>query len=50
MLSKIISINLTEKNEATNGNYALGNEQFKEEIEKMLGRRVTQEIAGRPKN
>lgn len=36
--------------EATNGNYVLGNERFQEEIEKMLGRRVTRGIAGRPKN
>ena len=34
---------------ATNGNFALGNNKFKEEISKMLGRRVTPGKAGRPK-
>lgn len=34
---------------ATNGNYALGNKQFKEEISKIVGRRVTPGKAGRPR-
>jgi len=34
---------------ATNGNYALGNTRFKEEISEMLGRRVVPGKAGRPK-
>ena len=35
---------------ATNGNFALGNNRFKEEIGEMLGRRVTPGKAGRPRN
>ncbi len=35
--------------QATNGNFALGNQQFKEEIAAMLGRRVTPGKAGRPR-
>ncbi|MEA1933813.1 MAG: hypothetical protein U9N60_05200 [Thermodesulfobacteriota bacterium] len=34
---------------ATNGNFALGNQRFKEEIAAMLGRRVTPGKAGRPR-
>lgn len=34
---------------ATNGNFALGNSRFKEEISEMLGRRVTRGKAGRPR-
>ncbi|MEE9303338.1 MAG: hypothetical protein V3U84_06090 [Thiotrichaceae bacterium] len=34
--------------QATNGNYVLRNERFKEEIEEMLKRRVTRGKAGRP--
>ena len=34
---------------ATNGNYVLGNKRFQDEIEKMLGRRVTQGKSGRPR-
>ena len=34
---------------ATNGNFALGNSRFGEEISKMLDRRVTPGQAGRPK-
>jgi len=37
-----------EIREATNGNYVLGNERFKEEIGKVLGRRVQPGKAGRP--
>jgi putative transposase len=33
---------------ATNGNYALGDERFKAEIARMLGRRVQPAMAGRP--
>ena len=35
--------------QATNGNFALGNSRFKEEIAAMLGRRVTPGKAGRPR-
>ncbi|MBT9438503.1 MAG: transposase [Desulfobacterales bacterium] len=35
--------------QATNGNFALGNQRFKEEIAAMLGRRVTPGKAGRPR-
>ena len=35
--------------EATNGNYALGNQRFQVEIERALGRRATKGKAGRPK-
>ncbi|MEO4049403.1 transposase [Pseudomonas sp. CAU 1711] len=34
---------------ATNGNYALGNQRFSEEVEQALGRRVTPGKPGRPK-
>ncbi len=37
-----------EIREATNGNYVLGNDRFKEEISKALGRRVKPGKAGRP--
>lgn len=33
---------------STNGNFALGNKQFEEEISQMLGRRVSRGKAGRP--
>jgi putative transposase len=33
--------------EATNGNYALGNQRFQAEIEQALGRRATRGKAGR---
>jgi len=39
---------LTEIRKATNGNYALGNERFKEEIQHMLNRRVIPGKSGRP--
>ncbi len=35
--------------QATNGNFALGNPRFKEEIAAMFGRRVTPGKAGRPR-
>ncbi|MEA1934962.1 MAG: transposase, partial [Thermodesulfobacteriota bacterium] len=35
--------------QATNGNFALGNQRFKEKIAAMLGRRVTPGKAGRPR-
>ena len=35
--------------QATNGNFALGNLRFKEEITSILGRRVTPGKAGRPR-
>jgi len=34
---------------ATNGNFTLGNQRFKEKIAAMLGRRVTPGKAGRPR-
>jgi REP-associated tyrosine transposase len=34
---------------AVNGNFALGNKQFEEEISQMLGRRVSRGKAGRPR-
>ncbi|MBA1148595.1 transposase [Ectothiorhodospiraceae bacterium WFHF3C12] len=34
---------------ATNGNYALGSERFREEVERTLGRRVAPGRPGRPK-
>ena len=39
---------LGEIRQATNGNYALGNQRFKEEIERALKRRVTPGKDGRP--
>lgn len=36
--------------QATNGNYALGNERFKAEIEQVLKRRATPRKGGRPVN
>jgi len=33
---------------ATNGNYALGNNRFKSEVERMLQRRATPGMPGRP--
>ncbi len=36
--------------QATNGNFALGNEKFKAEIEKMLNRRARPGKSGRPRN
>jgi hypothetical protein len=38
-----------EIRKAINGNYALGNERFQKEIEKMLNRRVVPGKSGRPK-
>ena len=35
--------------QATNGNYVLGDDRFKDEIERMLGRRVKPGKAGRPR-
>jgi len=37
-----------EIRKATNGNFVLGNDRFKEEISKTLGRRVEAGKAGRP--
>ena len=39
---------IAEIRHATNGNYALGNERFQEEIARMLNRRVTPGQSGRP--
>ena len=41
---------IDEIRRATNGNFALGNEQFKEQISEMLGRRASPGKAGRPFN
>lgn len=46
--SKLKSEVIDDIRKMTNGNYVLGNERFKEEIGKMLGRRVTPGKAGRP--
>ncbi len=40
---------IDEIRQSTNGNFALGNERFKNEISKALGRRVSPGKAGRPK-
>lgn len=40
---------IDEIRKATNGNFALGNSRFKQEIGEMLGRRVTPGKAGRPR-
>ncbi len=40
---------IDEIRHAVNGNYVLGNERFKEEISKALGRRVTPGKSGRPR-
>ena len=37
-----------EIRQATNGNFALGNERFKEEMAIALGRRITPGKSGRP--
>jgi putative transposase len=39
---------ISEIRSATNGNYALGNDRFKSEIEQMVKRRVTKGKPGRP--
>ena len=38
---------VSESRNATNGNYALGNDRFKSEIEQILKRRVTKRKPGR---
>ena len=40
---------IDEIRSATNGNYALGNERFRKEVEAALGRRATRGRAGRPR-
>lgn len=40
--------NVDDIRHSTNGNYALGNERFKQEIAMMLKRRVTPGLPGRP--
>ena len=40
---------INEIRHATNGNYALGSDRFKEEISQALGRRVTLGKSGRPR-
>lgn len=39
---------IDEIRQATNGNYALGTERFRKEVEEMLGRRATRGKPGRP--
>lgn len=48
--SHIDSKRLGEIREATNGNYALGSDRFKTQIEQALKRRVTPGRSGRPAN
>ena len=38
-----------EIRQSTNGNYAMGSERFKREVEQMLGRRVSRGRPGRPR-
>jgi putative transposase len=40
---------LTDIRLATNGNFALGNQRFRTEIERALGRRVDRRASGRPR-
>jgi putative transposase len=40
---------VNEIRQSTNGNYALGCDRFKKEVELALGRRVTRGVSGRPK-
>ncbi len=40
---------LNDIRQSTNGNFALGNERFKKQIERALGRRARRGTAGRPK-
>ncbi len=40
---------IDEIRKATNGNYALGTERFRRQVENALGRRVEPGRAGRPK-
>ncbi len=50
LLERHLDFEITNKvRHATNGNYALGDEKFTKEIEKVLGRRVTPGKAGRPR-
>jgi putative transposase len=39
---------IAEIRHATNGNYALGDDRFRDEIARMLSRRVTPGVSGRP--
>lgn len=41
---------IAEIRQATNGNYALGDEEFRAEIARMLSRRVTPGVGGRPRS
>lgn len=40
---------VTEIRRATNGNFALGDDRFRDEIARVLGRRVTPGVSGRPR-
>jgi putative transposase len=46
--TRLDSQTVTEIREATNGNYALGNERFREEIAQTLRRRASRGKSGRP--
>lgn len=39
---------IAEIRQATNGNYALGDDRFRDEVARMLNRRVTPGVSGRP--
>ena len=41
---------ITNIRDATNGNFALGNDKFKDQIETMLNRRARPGKSGRPKH
>ncbi|MBM3525311.1 MAG: transposase [Alphaproteobacteria bacterium] len=45
----LAEVTLAEIRHATNGNYPLGSERFRAQIETMLGRRVTPGRSGRPR-
>ena len=44
-----IPLHVIQLQEVTNGNFAFGTSRFKQEISKMLERRVTPAKAGRPR-
>ncbi|EKD38271.1 MAG: putative transposase [uncultured bacterium] len=49
MRSPLASETADEIRNATNGNYALGDEGFRKEVESILGRRITRGKPGRPR-
>ncbi|MGH9438090.1 MAG: transposase [Terriglobia bacterium] len=50
LMTNIDGERLDQIRQATNGNYALGNQRFKEDIEQALKRRATPGKSGRPAN